>query len=245
MARFDGAPEGAISPGRDPASPRVGAPRDQGEAQVTTDRRTAIVAEGYDALGDGYRAWAAGVLDPRERMLEAFSAALARGARVLDLGCGAGLPSTKALAARFDVTGVDVSAAQIEAARRDVPQASFLHGDLARVDFPAGSFDGVTALYVIPHVPREEHGELFGRVARWLVPGGRFLAVLGSTDRPDWIGEWLGQPMFFSSYDADANRRLLVEAGFDLLIDETVETLEPEGPVAFQWVIARRVRPAR
>jgi hypothetical protein len=77
------------------------------------------------------------------------------------------------------------------------------------------------------------------------VPGGRFLAVLGSTDSPDWIGEWLGQPMFFSSYDASANRRLLVEAGFDLLIDKTVETMEPEGPVTFQWVIARRVRPAR
>ena len=51
--------------------------------------------------------------------------------------------------------------------------------------------------------------------------------------------------MFFSSYDASANRRLLVEAGFDLLIDKTVETMEPEGPVTFQWVMARRVRPAR
>lgn len=145
MARSDGAPEGATSPGRDTASPRAGAPRDRGQAEVTTDWRTVIVAAGYDALGDGYRAWAAGVLDPRERMLEAFSAPLERGARILDLGCGAGLPSTKALAARFDVTGVDVSAAQIEAACRDVPQASFILADLARVDFPAGSFDGVTA----------------------------------------------------------------------------------------------------
>jgi SAM-dependent methyltransferase len=206
---------------------------------MTTDRRKAIVADGYDAIGERYRAWASRVRDPRDRMLEAFSAALAPGASVLDLGCGAGIPSTKALAERFTVTGIDISATQIEAARRHVPEASFVHADLGNIDFPNGSFDGVTALYVIPHIPREDHRDLFGRIARWLVPGGLFLAVLGSTDTPDWIGDWLGRPMFFSSYDAEANRRLLAEAGFELLIDEVRETVEPEGRVEFLWVVAR------
>jgi SAM-dependent methyltransferase len=211
---------------------------------LPNDPRKAIVAEGYDALGEGYLAWASGVLDPRERMLEAFSAPLASGGRVLDLGCGAGLPSTKALAARFNVTGVDISTVQIEAARRHVPEASFVHADLTQIDFPPGTFDGVTAFYAISHVPRDEHGDLFHCIARWLVPGGLFLATLGSADSPDWIGEWLGRPMFFSSHDADANRRLLAAAGFELLIDEVIETVEPQGPVPFLWVLARRVPPA-
>lgn len=211
---------------------------------MTRDRRTAIVAEGYDALGERYLAWASRILDPRERMLAAFSAALPRGARVLDLGCGAGVPSTKALAERFAVTGIDISAEQIEAARRNVPEASFLHADLGRVDFPDGTFDGVTAFYVIPHIPRDDHGDLFGRIARWLVPGGLFLAVLGSADSPDWIGEWLGQSMFFSSHDAQTNRQLLAEAGFELLIDEVADSVEPEGRVEFLWVVARRPLPA-
>jgi SAM-dependent methyltransferase len=208
------------------------------------DRRTAIVAEGYDALGGAYGAWAARVVDPRERMLEAFMGPLPPGARVLDLGCGPGMPSTKTLAARFAVTGIDISAAQVEAARRNVPGASFIHADATRVDVAAESVDGVTALYVIPHVPREEHGALFRRICQWLVPGGRLLAVLGSTDSPDWIGEWLGQPMFFSSHAADVNRRLLAAAGLEVLVDEIVETEEPEGSVPFQWVIARRIRPS-
>jgi hypothetical protein len=76
------------------------------------------------------------------------------------------------------------------------------------------------------------------------VPGGRLLAVLGSTDSPDWIGEWLGQPMFFSSHAADVNRRLLAAAGLEVLVDEIVETEEPEGSVPFQWVIARRILPS-
>jgi cyclopropane fatty-acyl-phospholipid synthase-like methyltransferase len=174
-------------------------------------------------------------------MLNEFSARMASGARVLDLGCGPGLPSTRALASRFDVTGIDISEAQLEAARCNVPEASFVHGDLSQIDFPPESFDGVTAFYAISHVPREEHDRLFGRIARWLVPGGLFLATLGSGDSPDWTGEWLGQPMFFSSHDADANRRLLAKANFELLIDQIIDTLEPDGPAPFLWVLARRL----
>lgn len=120
-----------------------------------------------------------------------------------------------------------------------MPEASFIHADLAQIDFPPGSFDGVAALYAVSHLPRDEHGPLFERIARWLVPGGLFLATLGSNDSPDWTGEWLGRPMFFSSYDADVNRRLLAAASFELLIDEVIETVEPEGPVPILWVLAR------
>ena len=173
-------------------------------------------------------------------MLDEFIARLASDARVLDLGCGPGLPATRLLADRFEVTGVDISEAQLEAARRNVPEASFVHDDLMHVDFPPESFEGVTAFYSIIHVPRDEHRQLFERVSRWLVPGGLFLATLGAGDDPDWTGEWLGQPMFFSSHDADGNRRLLTAANFDLLIDDVMETPEPEGPMPFLWVLAKR-----
>ena len=36
-------------------------------------------------------------------MVERFAAPLADGARILDLGCGAGIPSTRLLARRFRV----------------------------------------------------------------------------------------------------------------------------------------------
>jgi SAM-dependent methyltransferase len=206
-----------------------------------SDHRKSVVARGYDALGEGYSAWASSFADQaRDRLLDAFTARLPSGARVLDLGCGPGVPSTRLLADHFDVIGVDISETQLDAARRNVPEASFVHGDLANVDFPPESFDGVAAFYSISHVPREEHGALFERVSRWLVPGGLFLATLGARDDPGWIGDWLGQPMFFSSHDADINRRLLTAANFDLVIDDVIETPEPEGPVPFLWVLAER-----
>ncbi len=205
------------------------------------DERRAIVAAGYDALGEAYLDWASGTHDPRERMLQEFSTRLPSNARVLDLGCGAGIPSTKTLAERFVVTGVDISEEQVRAARRHVPDASFINADLSAIEFEPGSFDGVAALYSISHVPRQEHGGLFRRVHQWLVPGGLFLATLGASDSPDWTGDWLGRPMFFSAYDADSNRKLVNAAGFTLLIDDVIATQEPEGPVPFLWVLARRL----
>lgn len=115
-----------------------------------------------------------------------------------------------------------------------------MQADLTEIQFPDASFEGVAAFYAISHVPREEHAQLFSRIASWLTPGGLFLATLGASDSPDWLGEWLGAPMFFSSHDAETNRSLLRAAAFELLFDEVLETREPEGAVSFLWVIAQR-----
>jgi len=156
---------------------------------------------------------------------------------VLDLGCGAGVPSTRRLAESFSVVGVDISTKQLASARRNVPGAELIRADLREVDFPAASFDGVCALYSIAHVPREDHAQLFLAVRRWLRPGGVFFASLGSGDLPTWTGDWLGVPMFFSSYSAPENRRLLDEAGLEAVHDEIVTMREPEGDATFHWVI--------
>jgi cyclopropane fatty-acyl-phospholipid synthase-like methyltransferase len=158
---------------------------------------------------------------------------------VLDLGCGAGLPSMRRLAESFSVVGVDISAEQIARARRNVPGAQLLRADVREVDFRTASFDGVCALYSIAHVPREDHAGLFASVRRWLRPGGVFLASLGTGDLAAWSGEWLGVPMFFSSYSAAENRRLLAAAGLEAVRDEVVTMREPEGDATFLWVIGR------
>jgi SAM-dependent methyltransferase len=172
-----------------------------------SDPRKEIVEAGYDAMAERYLDWGRRVEgDPRARFLEEFSRRLPEGARVLDLGCGAGVPSTQLLAERFEVVGVDISQAQLRLAKKNVPQASFIRADLSELSFPDAGFAGITALYSISHVPREEHAELFRRTAAWLEPGGLLLATLGAGGGDDWTGEWLGVPMFFSSHDADTNR---------------------------------------
>lgn len=173
------------------------------------------------------------------RFLKALMARLPAPASVLDLGCGAGVPCTAALAERYDVLGVDISTAQLRLARRMVPQARFRKAEMTTLDLPAGSFDAATAFYSIGHIPRQQHAALFTRITQWLRPGGLFLAALacGSTDGVE--ENWLGAPMYFSSHDPTTNRDLLRQAGLTLLIDEQVTMQEPGGPATFQWVIAQ------
>jgi ubiquinone/menaquinone biosynthesis C-methylase UbiE len=211
------------------------------DAEGLVDSRMRIVADGYDRMADRYGEWAAGIEgDPRDRMILELFNRLPDGGRLLDLGCGSGVPSTKMLAERFEVVGVDFSTAQIAKARVNVPIAELVVADLTEVDFPDASFQAVTSFYALNHVPRELHATVFGRVARWLLPGGLFLASFGLADEPDWTGEWLGAKSYFSSHAPDVTRRLLHEAGFELEIDQILEMIEPDGPASFLWTLARK-----
>ena len=52
--------------------------------------------------------------------------------------------------------------------------------------------------------------------------------------------DWLGAPMFFASFDVETNRKLLVDAGFEIVRDRVIVQEEPgHGPVSFMWVVAR------
>jgi SAM-dependent methyltransferase len=199
-----------------------------------------IVEAGYNEIAVAFREWGKRIEDdPRERLTEELAVRLPDGARLVDLGCGGGA-STAPFVSRFRVTGVDISAAQLELARERLPGTEFVHGDITEVEFPRNSLDAVTAFYSLTHLPRTELGPLFERIATWLLPGGYLLASLGVEGGEDWVGEWLGTEMFFSSWDAETNRTLLRDAGFELVRDEVVQIEEPEGPISFLWVIAQK-----
>jgi 2-polyprenyl-3-methyl-5-hydroxy-6-metoxy-1,4-benzoquinol methylase len=61
---------------------------------------------------------------------------LPKGGKVLDAGCGSDILVTKYLSQFFEVTGVDFAEAQIELARRSVPDADFLCQDMTELDSP-------------------------------------------------------------------------------------------------------------
>jgi predicted TPR repeat methyltransferase len=200
-----------------------------------------IVARGYDAIALRYAEWAGQVESPALVWLRDLDARLPDGADILELGCGRGVPSTRELARRHRVTGVDISAVQIELARHHVPEASFVHADAAELDIAAGSLDAVVALFFFGHVPMDEQRDLIGRIAVWLDEGGLLLATFGAGEAGEDVDEdWLGAPMFFASLGADSYVPLLRECGLALLRDEVVVQREPgHGEVAFHWILAQ------
>ncbi|HEY7020059.1 MAG TPA: class I SAM-dependent methyltransferase [Ktedonobacterales bacterium] len=201
-----------------------------------------IVEQGYDQIAERYAKWAAqGWSDERARYTDLIMRSIPEGADVLELGCASGGPTTQALAARFKLTGVDLSARNIELARANVPTATFLHADMTELTIEPASFDAVVAFFSIIHVPREEQPGLLAQIAHWLRPGGLFVATMGASSTEDGYEEdWLGAPMYWSHFDAETNRRLVEEAGL-VIESATLETADEDGaPVTFLWVVARK-----
>jgi 2-polyprenyl-3-methyl-5-hydroxy-6-metoxy-1,4-benzoquinol methylase len=197
-----------------------------------------IVRRGYDSVSYRYRQ---DDDDPPEyaAWLRDLNARLPAGADVLDLGCGCGVPTARTLADNgHRVTGIDLSAVQVDRARRLVPNATFRQADATRVRFPTGAFDAVICLYALIHLPLDAQPPLIGRIAGWLRPGGLLLATTGA--RP-WTGTedgWLGgdAAMWWSQADAASYRAWITDAGLVVEAEEFV----PEGDGGHQLFRARR-----
>jgi SAM-dependent methyltransferase len=200
-----------------------------------------IVARGYDAIALRYAEWAGQIESPALEWLRDLDRRLPDGADVLDLGCGRGVPGTRHVARRHRVTGVDISAVQIELARHHVPEASFLHADALDLEVAPGTLDAVVALYFFGHLPLSDQRELVGRVGLWLRDGGLLLATFGAGEPGEDVDQdWLGAPMYFASLGGDAYLPLLRDSGFEPLRDEVVVQHEPgHGDISFHWVLAR------
>lgn len=174
------------------------------------------VADAYDRIAPAWRAerrgrTAAGVCGAGRlaRWLDALPAK----ARVLDVGCGCGEPVAAELTARgFRVTGLDASAQMLELARRAVPAATFVLGDMRAAD-PGGPFDAVVAWDSVFHLPRADHAAVFARFREWLVPGGRLLLSLGGSADEGFTSQMHGETFFYSGHDPSIALDLLEQSG--------------------------------
>ena len=198
-----------------------------------------LVKQTYDLIAEDYSRGRFKEADDA-RFLAPLVERLAPDARVLDLGCGAGVPITRALAEHCDVTGVDFSLRQLALARTQVPRARFVQADIVTCEFSPGSFDAVVSFFAIFHVPRENHADLFRRIQGWLKPGGYFLATFALDDEAGYTeGDYFGREMFWSNYGIDQYRRLLAETGFEvrdagIIADDPATGVSPERhPVVF------------
>ena len=200
-----------------------------------TDPRTELVGRGYDAMVDTWEAWAAQIGDdPRHEWAADLAARLPEGARVLELGCGGGMAETKELAERFRLTGVDLSERQLERARRRVPNAHFVRGDLTAMDFPPAAFEAVVSFYALIHVPLPDQQALFPRIRSWLRPGGYLLAIVGSRR---WTGteHYLGADMFWDHADTDTYLHWLTTAN----LSPRWHRFIPEGDSGHSLILAQ------
>jgi cyclopropane fatty-acyl-phospholipid synthase-like methyltransferase len=200
------------------------------------------VRRGYDAISLRYRGddgdpnlkTAESTAEYRS-WIEELASRLEPGARVLDLGCGAGVPAARLLVdAGFSVTGLDISDVQIARAKSFVPEATFLVGDMATWDARPAEFDAIVSLYALIHVPLADQRELMPRLADWLTPGGYLLAIVGY-DRWTGVEDYLGAPMFWDHADEATSVSWLEAAGFRVHWHRFV----PEGDTGHTLLLAQ------
>lgn len=222
------------------------------QASSVPENLKSRLRESYDSIAEAYTSWstkgAAIRLSYLERLLDLLSPSHRD---VLEVGCGAGIPTTEKLLARgpnFRVTANDLSPAQIELGKErlgqvcsgDATRVTWVQGDMMGLDFPDAAFDVVLGFYCIQHLPRDEQVVMIRKVAAWLRPGGYMLINFPAEESDNVVMTgWMGEKgwVYHSGWDADKYRQLLRDAGLRLVLDEVKQD---NVKAEFLWVIAEK-----
>ena len=142
------------------------------------------------------------------------------GSKVLDLGCGTGVPIAQYLIDNgFRVVGIDQSARMLEIARRVVPDAELHQVDMCDLNL-SERFDAVIAWDSIFHVERVNHRIIFQKIHGLLEPRGLLLLSAGGSGDEGFTSEMFGHTFFYSGYEPEELVALLSDEGFEIDIFE-------------------------
>jgi SAM-dependent methyltransferase len=167
---------------------------------------------------------------------------LPAGARVLDLGCGSGLPTAKQLLdAGVEVVGIDESAVMLDLAGQHAPGGRYLHQDLRDLD-DLGEFDAVVAFFALLMLPRSDIPALLEK-CRAHLRGPRLLLVsMVHGDFDFFPVNFLGAPTNVSAYPPDKLRDVVAAAGFEVLDVQEVEAEAEPGRIEVQLYLRAAAR---
>lgn len=160
-----------------------------------------------------------------------------RGA-ALDVGCGSGGNIIAALVeAGFQVTGIDVSEAMVENARKRHPGLDFIHGDICEW-LPHQQYDAIIAWDSLFHVPYADQGRVIEKLCDALAPGGVILFTAGGVDG-EITGQMHGLNFYYSSLAEEEYLGLLKEKDCTCVLLERDQY--PEEHVVFIGVKRERI----
>ncbi len=138
----------------------------------------------------------------REWVLSHWPDNLSDGARILDVGCGAGgwLASLSRHAPGLRLTGIDISRAQLRQARQRVPEAGLVEADAAQLPFVRGTFDVICSLNVLHHV-----SDARAHLASLIATGRTATATPAAADTDAAAGAGCGATIFLATFAASRN----------------------------------------
>jgi cyclopropane fatty-acyl-phospholipid synthase-like methyltransferase len=148
------------------------------------------------------------------------ASSLAPGARVLDVGCGNGLPITRVLLdAGHRVVGLDSSREMLTRFRANLPNTPAIRGLVQDCAFIDRVFDAAVAWGVIFHLTQTDQAKAFAAVSHVLREGALFLFTAGDAEDVEGgsVGTMNGVTFHYFSFSIDGYRSLLRKTGFRLV----------------------------
>lgn len=104
-----------------------------------------------------------------------FSLPYIKNRKVLDIGCWTGQFEKLASQKTKQIVGIDPGASAIRVAKKMVPKAKFKVANATKLPFSRNSFDTVTILDVIEHIPLNSESVCLNEIKRVLKPGGHLI----------------------------------------------------------------------
>ncbi len=163
--------------------------------------------------------------DPVEvsNTFEFFCNSLSNKARVLDVGCGTGVPFAQFLVEKgFQVVGIDISSRMVQLATKNVPQANFRELSMTDLDYEE-EFDGIVASYSMLLLDPPRFKDVAQKIVNSLKKGGMFYLSLNEPNEEDSnmdeeaVVEIMGETMYSRAYTRDEVLEVFVPMNMKLL----------------------------
>ena len=181
----------------------------------------------YDLIADWYaseRVDQTGVAE-----VQGLASSIPPGSRILDAGCGSGIPITRALLdSGHHVVGLDSSSRMLERFRANFPQTPAIEGTIQSCPFADSYFDAAVAWGVMFHLKPDDQIRTIRSIARVLKTHAPFLFTSGDVDGFEAKeGSMNGVTFRYYSFSIENYRRLLSEQGCTLIDVHTDECKNP------------------
>jgi len=169
----------------------------------------------YDQLAGTYAEVNSGdVPDPLLKLARTLVRHVGPGARIIDVGCGAGRDVRWFESQGVQVAAVDLSEAMLAQAR-DLTGSALLQMDMRHLAWCDASFDGAWCAASLLHLPKREVQRALGEVWRILKPGGMAMVSVKQGEGEAWAGGYVDGVMRFFAYYRQAEMvAILQDAGF-------------------------------
>jgi SAM-dependent methyltransferase len=168
------------------------------------------------------------------------------GARVLDLGCGSGLPTAVQLVeAGFEVVGTDESGRMLDLARERAPGAVFIQRDMRDLGEDLGTFDAAVSFFSLLMLPRMDIERVLASLPDRLTDSGLLAIGMVYGDMDYLPISFLGASTFATCYPTDDLVKVVTDAGFDVLDVEEVDVQAEPERVERQIFLRAKVKGAR